>query len=130
MQTLLETAMALAGSRYVFGGTTPESGFDCSGFVRWVFRQYSTDVPRTVAEQFRVGRAVSDAQVSAGDLLFFSTIGPGATHVGIVVDPVARTFVHAPGSGAVVRVERFDTSYWRNRMLGVRRVPLQSGSEY
>lgn len=126
VRALLETAVSLRGAPYRLGGTTPQAGFDCSGFVRYVFQQYALDVPRTVAEQFRVGREVDRTRTSAGDLIFFSTVGPGATHVGIVVDPEAQTFVHAPGTGSAVRIERFDTPYWQSRMLGVRRVPLES----
>jgi len=122
MSAILETATALKGIRYRNGGTTPSSGFDCSGFVRYVFGQSRLDVPRTVAEQFIAGQEVAPTFASAGDLVFFSTLGPGATHVGIVVDPVQQTFVHAPGTGSVVRIERFDTPYWRSRMLGIRRL--------
>ncbi len=122
MSAVLETATALTGVRYRTGGATPASGFDCSGFVRYVFGQSRLDVPRTVAEQFMAGQEVASTFASAGDLVFFSTIGPGATHVGIVVDPVQQTFVHAPGTGSVVRIERFDTPYWRSRTLGIRRL--------
>jgi cell wall-associated NlpC family hydrolase len=124
MRRVLDTAVGLRGSRYQFGGTTPQSGFDCSGFVRYVFAQYHLEIPRTAEEQYRMGHEVARAHIGAGDLVFFSTTGPGATHVGIVVDPVAQTFVHAPGTGAVVRVERFDTPYWRSRMLAARRLPV------
>jgi cell wall-associated NlpC family hydrolase len=116
--------VALLGSRYQLGGTSPAGGFDCSGFVRYVFAVHQLDVPRTVAEQYRVGREVARSHIGVGDLVFFSTTGPGPTHVGIVVDPVAQTFVHAPGTGSVVRVERFDTAYWGRRMLAARRLPL------
>jgi cell wall-associated NlpC family hydrolase len=124
IRDVLETAVSLRGSPYQFGGATPQSGFDCSGFVRYVFARGQLDVPRTVAEQYRAGRQVARSHIGTGDLVFFSTTGPGATHVGIVVDPVERTFVHAPGTGSVVRVERFDTPYWNSRMLGARRLPL------
>jgi cell wall-associated NlpC family hydrolase len=127
MRNVLATAVGLRGSRYQLGGTTPQGGFDCSGFVRYVFAQYRLEVPRTVAEQYRAGHEVARTHIGPGDLLFFSTTGPGATHVGIVVDPVAQTFVHAPGTGAVVRIERFDTAYWRSRMLAARRLPVPVG---
>lgn len=124
VSALLQTATALVGSPYLFGGTSPDTGFDCSGFVRYVFERFHVGVPRTAAEQFEIGRPIAEAQLAPGDLIFFSTIGPGATHVGIVVDPAARTFVHAPGTGAAVRIERFDTGYWQPRTLGARRLAL------
>lgn len=124
LRDVLATALSLRGTRYQFGGTSPQGGFDCSGFVRYVFGLSQVDLPRTVAEQFNLGRAVADSHLSRGDLLFFSTTGPGATHVGIVVDPVEQTFVHAPGTGSVVRTERFDTPYWSRRRVGVRRLAL------
>jgi len=117
---LLSTARSLSGTPYLFGGDTPSAGFDCSGFVRYVYAQMGVPLPRTAEEQFAVGRNVANDRLEAGDLVFFSTTGPGPTHVGIVIDPV--TFVHAPGTGAVVRVERFDTPYWQSRRLGNRRV--------
>lgn len=128
VHALLQTATGLIGSPYRLGGTTPQSGFDCSGFVRYVFEQYRVHVPRTAAEQFLAGLEIGGAGIASGDLIFFSTTGAGVTHVGIVVDPDAQTFVHAPGTGAVVRVERFSTSYWAPRTVGVRRVSLDKPS--
>ena len=124
MRDVLDLANSLRGVRYRFGGTDPGTGFDCSGFVRYVFGRFDVQVPRTAAEQFHVGHRIALNQLAAGDLVFFSTIGPGPTHVGIVVDPVNRTFVHAPGTGSEVRIERFDTSYWSPRMVGIRRVAV------
>jgi cell wall-associated NlpC family hydrolase len=117
---VLETALALRGVRYRFGGENPAVGFDCSGFVRYVFEQHSVRLPRTVTEQFLVGRNVDIELVSPGDLIFFSTVAPGASHVGIALDE--GTFVHAPGSGSVIRIDRIDTPYWRTRLVGVRRL--------
>lgn len=124
VRELLDVALSLQGVPYLFGGTTPEAGFDCSGLVRYVFGHAALDVPRTVAEQYETGQTVARSRVVAGDLVFFSTTGPGATHVGIVVDPDSHTFVHAPGTGAAVRLERFDTPYWQRRWLGARRLPV------
>ena len=117
---VLETALALRGVRYQFGGENPAVGFDCSGVVRYVFEQHAVRLPRTVTEQFLVGRDVEIALISPGDLIFFSTVAPGASHVGIALD--GGTFVHAPGSGSVIRVDRIDTPYWRSRLVGVRRL--------
>ncbi|MEO8070350.1 MAG: C40 family peptidase [Acidobacteriota bacterium] len=118
--TLLETALAYQGVRYRLGGEDP-SGFDCSGFVRYVFHQHRVELPRTVAEQFHAGKSIKARQVEQGDLVFFATSGTGPSHVGIAID--GSTFVHAPGTGRGVRVERFDTPYWQARLSGVRRVP-------
>jgi len=120
---VLSTALSLLGTKYRFGGETPEGGFDCSGFVSYVLRQHSVDIPRTVAEQFVVGQPVAQDQIQPGDLVFFTTTGPGATHVGIVVNTGTRwDFVHAPADGSVVRIERFDSGYWQQRWIGARRV--------
>jgi cell wall-associated NlpC family hydrolase len=118
---IVDTALALEGTPYQFGGSTPATGFDCSGLVQYVFSQEQVALPRTVAEQYRVGHRVDRDEVEAGDLVFFSTTGPGATHVGIAIDH-AR-FIHAPDTGAVVRVERLDTPYWHERMTGAKRIP-------
>ena len=117
------TALSLRGTRYRLGGESPKDGFDCSGFVHYVFEQNQLEVPRTVADQFQFGQKIEVEDVQKGDLLFFSTIGPGATHVGIALgaDSIGE-FVHAPGAGGAVRVERFDAPYWRNKLVGVRRV--------
>lgn len=117
---VLETALALRGVPYQFGGAAPETGFDCSGFVRYVFQQHSVVLPRTVTEQFLVGRDIDTSGIRPGDLIFFTTVTPGASHVGIALD--GGTFVHAPGSGSVVRLERLDAPYWRSRLVGVKRL--------
>jgi len=116
-----ETALSFVGTPYRLGGETPRNGFDCSGLVRYALAQHHVDVPRTVSEQYAVGRPVDKRDLQPGDLIFFSTIGPGATHVGIVLDE-PNSFVHAPSEGGAVRVERFDTSYWRTRFVGARRI--------
>jgi len=125
---VVRTALDLQGTRYRSGGDEPSHGFDCSGFVRYVYAQLHVDVPRTVAEQFQAGTAVSASDLRAGDLVFFSTSAPGATHVGIVIGTNAPiSFVHAPADGGAVRVERLDSSYWRSRIVGARRIIAASG---
>jgi cell wall-associated NlpC family hydrolase len=116
---IVATALALRGVPYRNGGSDPE-GFDCSGFVQYVFAQTGTSLPREVRDQFRVGRAIEPGEMRAGDLVFFETVSPGASHVGLVVGP--DQFVHAPSSRGVVRVERVSSSYWARRFLGARRV--------
>jgi cell wall-associated NlpC family hydrolase len=113
------TALALRGSPYRNGGNDP-SGFDCSGFIWYVFDQHGIRVPRTVGEQFREGTEVKPDALEAGDLVFFSTEARGATHVGMVIG--GDEFVHAPSSRGDVRVERVSSQYWAARYIGARRV--------
>ena len=116
---LVATALHLLGVPYQNGGTTSD-GFDCSGFTQYVFAQHGIALPREVRDQFHVGVPVEAADLSAGDLLFFATTEPGASHVAILIG--SDEFVHAPSSTGVVRVERLGSSYWSQRFLGARRV--------
>ena len=114
---VLSTALALRGIPYRLGGSDL-NGFDCSGFVQYVLARHAVAMPRTVAQQYGVGERTRD--VETGDLVFFQTVGRNASHVGIALDD--ETFVHAPNSRGVVRVDRLDSSYWSARFLGARRV--------
>jgi len=128
VEALVQNALSLRGTRYRVGGQNPRSGLDCSGLVLWVFGQSNVSLPRTVDEQFGAGQVIDFDRIQAGDLLFFATTKEGldvgaATHVGISVGPPSLgEFVHAPGSGSSVRVDRFDAPYWRARWVGARRV--------
>ena len=113
------TALGLRGTPYRTGGSDP-SGFDCSGFVYYVFAQHGLLLPRTVVEQFRVGRSVKLEDLHPGDLVFFDTSGGPASHVGLVVG--GDQFVHAPTARGEVRVERLAVPYWHERFVGARRV--------
>jgi cell wall-associated NlpC family hydrolase len=117
---LIATAMALRGTPYRNGGTEPSRGFDCSGFVQWVFAQHGTILPRETREQYDEGRKVHQDEVQAGDLVFFQTVSRGPSHVGIALG--AGQFVHAPSSRGVVRVENYTSGYWASRWVGARRV--------
>jgi cell wall-associated NlpC family hydrolase len=120
------TALGLRGAPYRDGGSDP-SGFDCSGFVRYVFAQHGIGLGRTVGEQFREGTEVT-AGVEAGDLIFFATSSNGGnggrssavSHVGMAIG--GDEFVHAPSSRGEVRVERLSAPYWSSRYIGARRI--------
>jgi len=116
---MLRTALALRGRPYRNGGADP-SGFDCSGFTKYVFGQQGVQLPRDVREQFTVGKAVALRDVGPGDLIFFTTISPGASHVGIALGGGA--FIHAPSSTGVVRIEQIQAAYWATRLVGARRL--------
>lgn len=117
---LVQTALGLEGVPYQWGGDQPGTGFDCSGFVRYVLAQHNITAPRTAAEQFLLGRQVDLEEMRAGDLVFFSTVAPGASHVGLAVS--REEFVHAPAASGVVRVERVRAPYWLARYVGARRI--------
>lgn len=116
---LAGTALAFRGVPYRNGGATP-SGFDCSGFVQYVFARYGLAVPREVRDQYRLGQNIDRRRLEPGDLVFFSTVAPGASHVGIALG--GDQFVHAPSSSGVVRVEHLSAPYWATRFVGARRV--------
>ena len=117
---LSSTALSLRGAPYRNGGVDPANGFDCSGFVRYVYEQHGVAIPRQVRDQFRVGKDVDREDLEPGDLVFFSTIAPGASHVGIVIG--GDQFVHAPSERGVVRVESLSAQYWASRYIGAKRV--------
>jgi cell wall-associated NlpC family hydrolase len=120
-----EFALAFRGVPYRSGGADP-AGFDCSGLVQYVFAQYGIIVPRVVEEQWQVGDKIKSSQIKPGDLLFFSSKGPGASHVAIALD--SERFVHAPNSTGVVRVEALSSSYWGSHYLGARRINKTTAS--
>nr|WP_311530722.1 C40 family peptidase [uncultured Ralstonia sp.] len=118
-------AMALVGTPYRYGGNTPDTGFDCSGLVRYVVqRAASVNLPRTAAEMGRRGASLERRDVASGDLVFFNTTGQPNSHVGIYVGQ--NRFVHAPATGGTVRLEDMTKSYWASRYMGARRVVAAS----
>jgi peptidoglycan DL-endopeptidase CwlO len=116
---LSSTALSLRGAPYRNGGIDP-SGFDCSGFVRYVFGQHGVSLPRETRDQYRVGKKVDPQRLEPGDLVFFSTVAPGASHVGIAIG--GNQFIHAPSEKGVVRVENLSGQYWSTRFIGAKRV--------
>ena len=116
---LVGTALSLRGAPYRNGGSDP-TGFDCSGFVAYVFAQQGLYLPRTVSEQYEQGYSIAADAIEPGDLVFFSTVTGGPSHVGIFIS--ADEFVHAPSSSGVVRVENAQAPYWASRLVGIRRV--------
>ena len=116
---LVREALELRGTPYRNGGSDP-AGFDCSGFTQWVFSRVGLRLPRETREQFQVGTAVPTGTQQVGDLIFFTTTARGASHVGISLGD--HTFVHAPSSRGVVRVESLSVAYWSKRVVGIRRM--------
>ena len=117
--SISSTALSLRGAPYRDGGADP-AGFDCSGFVQYVFAQHGVSMPRDARRQFEVGNNIDTTSLEPGDLVFFTTVAPGASHVGIIVG--GDQFVHAPSNNGVVRVDHLGTQYWVDRFVGAKRV--------
>lgn len=121
IQAVLQRAMGLLGTPYRWGGTSPDSGFDCSGLVNYVFRTtLGIELPRVSRDMANNGEKVDRTALSAGDLVFFGRRGKRVDHVGIYLGD--GEFVHAPRRGRDVTVSRLDTGYWAGRFLQARRV--------
>ena len=127
-QKLLGRAMDLVGVKYRFGGTSPTTGLDCSGYVQYVFQNaVGISLPRVASAQSQVGERISNtSDMRAGDMVFFNTRGFAYSHVGIYVGN--GMFIHSPRSGASVRVESMEIPYWKSKFNGARRVSGMSSN--
>jgi cell wall-associated NlpC family hydrolase len=114
---ITDAAKSFIGVPYKFGGTTPK-GFDCSGFVQYVFDKRKITLPRAADAQYKVGKVIMQKDLQQGDLVFFSTYEKGASHCGVYLEQ--GKFIHASSHG--VMISRLDESYWKTRYLGARRV--------
>lgn len=120
-------AMGFMGVPYVRGGTSAETGFDCSGFVLTIYEQSLGKVlPRRAAEQAKATLVISKNELRPGDLVFFNTMRKAFSHVGIYIGD--GKFIHSPRTGSEVRVEDMNQSYWLKRFNGARRVPGIAGT--
>lgn len=129
-QAVIARALQLLGVKYRYGGSEPRTGFDCSGFVRYVFREMPVpELPRASSAMIRaIATEVPRDSLQPGDLLFFKIRRGVVSHVGIYLGD--GQFIHAPRGGGKVRVERVDERYWRATFAGARRVlpSLDGGS--
>jgi cell wall-associated NlpC family hydrolase len=119
-EALLQALLAL-GLDYRYGGNSPVTGFDCSGLVAHVYREaWGIRLPHNTLAQSEAGIPVSLAELQPGDLVFYDTLNRPYSHVGIYLGD--GRFVHAPKSGARVRVESLQSAYWSQRFSGARRI--------
>jgi len=118
---VLMRAIGLVGTPYLYGGNTPESGFDCSGLVTYVYREMvDLKLPRTSRELAAVqGPKIEPQRLATGDLVFFGSRG-NVSHVGIYVGE--GRFVHAPSTGGTVRLDSLGGHYWKDHYTGAKRV--------
>lgn len=118
-EDLVDYALEFKGTPYKFGGTTPKTGFDCSGFLLYVFNNFEVELPRTSVDQFKIGEKVEKKDLIKGDLVFFkNTYKKGISHSGIYVGD--NKFISAKSSG--VKVESLNHSYWGPKYAGARRI--------
>lgn len=117
-ERIAAAAVNYKGVPYKFGGVTP-SGFDCSGFVWYIFNQQGKNLPRTADVQYKIGKPVFINDLRRGDLVFFTTYEPGASHCGIYLEN--GNFIHASSSRGVM-ISKLSDYYWKPRYLGARRV--------
>jgi cell wall-associated NlpC family hydrolase len=124
-EMLVEMAMKLRDIRYRRGGRAPSTGFDCSGFVQYVFAQaLGIDLPDNSISQAEAGIRVARNELKTGDLVFFHTRGKGISHVGIYLDN--GRFIHSPSTGKRVRVDELGDQYWARHYVGARRPEVLS----
>ena len=118
---LLGQAMGLLGVPYRRGGTSENTGFDCSGFVRHLYEQsFGKLLPHRAAEQAKVTETIDPTELKPGDLVFFNTMKRAFSHVGIYVGD--GKFIHSPRAGKSVQVDDMRSAYWQKRFNGARRV--------
>lgn len=122
---LVSTAFGFLGVPYKFGGTDTETGIDCSALVMLIYKEsLGMVLPRTAAEQAKASQSIEEKDMKPGDLVFYNTMKRTFSHVGIYIGD--GKFIHAPRTGAIVRVEEMDQTYWKKRFDGARRVIAQS----
>ena len=114
-QRVVTIAQRYLGTPYRWGGESPGTGFDCSGFVQYVFSRVGVSLPRVVSAQYRTGRAVARSALRPGDIVFFNGLGHDGIYVG------GGRFIHSPNSGDVVKISTL-TGYYADRWVGARRV--------
>ena len=121
---LVTEASRYIGSNYKYGGTSPKTGFDCSGFTSYVFEQFGVSLPHQSGSQAAVGQSISINHVVAGDLVYFSRNGSRIFHVALVEkrDENGITVIHSTTSRGVIRENITQSDYWKPKIAGARRV--------
>lgn len=127
--SLISSAMGLLGVAYRYGGTSANTGFDCSGFMQYIFRRsMQISLPRTSAEQARMGVAVGRSELQPGDMVFFNTAGRRISHVGLYIGN--NRFIHAPRTGKSIEITSLGNKYWNSKYVTARRIKKNDPSRF
>jgi cell wall-associated NlpC family hydrolase len=122
-QEIVLRALSFIGVRYKWGGTSPDTGFDCSGLIRYVYSQVTgQSLPGNAREISQVGESIDRSELQPGDLVFFNTLRRPFSHVGIYLGD--SRFVHAPSRGGKVEIVNMTDRYWKTRYNGARRLAI------
>lgn len=122
-QEFVLRALSFIGVRYQWGGASPDTGFDCSGLIRYVYAQITGQALQGNAQEIsRIGTTVDKSALQPGDLVFFNTLRKPFSHVGIYLGE--SRFLHAPSRGGNVEIVDMNQRYWQNRYNGARRLPI------
>lgn len=118
---VVRTAATQVGRPYRLGGTSPRTGFDCSGLIYWAYKQHGINVPRVTTSQARVGQKIGRKGLRPGDILVFRTSrSPNGLHTGLYAG--GNKFIHAPNSRTRVKVEVLNGSWWGKQFVYGRRI--------
>lgn len=119
---LLMNAFSLLGIVYKYGGNNPRHGLDCSGFIKYIFKEtLDVDLPRTVAGLLNVGTSIKNKEeLKLGDLVFFNTIGKRVSHIGMYIGN--NEFIHAPRTGKKIEIQSLNNHYWSKRYIIAKRI--------
>ncbi len=115
-----KTAQSQIGKEYRFGGSSPKTGFDCSGLIQWAYKKHGIKVPRVTKDQAKAGKKIPSSKAKPGDIVVFrSKDTSSGYHTAIYIGN--NKFVHSPKTGAKIRVESLN-SYWKPKLSSVRRI--------
>ena len=126
---LIMNAMGLLGVAYRFGGNSPVSGLDCSGFMQYIFRKsMNINLPRTSSEMAQIGTQISRSALQVGDMVFFNTAGRRISHVGMYIGD--NRFIHAPRKGKSIEITSLENKYWNSKYVTARRVKKHDSARF
>lgn len=118
-ESIVKFARSALNTEYKYSGSGPDGGFDCSGLTQYAYEQSGIKIDRTASSQYRKAKKIEKKELLPGDLVFFSTYGPGVTHVGIFIG--GNSFIHAPSRGKRVEIADMENAYWKKAFVGAGR---------